>query len=51
MKGINIFEQHTQNETNKVEINLNSLKIKLKGLYNITIKSKSDLWVNKIVKF
>ena len=51
MNGSNIFEQQIQNDTNKVEINLNALRVKLKGLYNITIKNKSHLLVNKIVKF
>ena len=51
MNGRNIFEQQIQNNTNKVEINLNALRVKLKGLYNITIKNKSHLLVNKIVKF
>ena len=51
MNGSNIFEQQIQNDTNKVEINLNALRVKLNGLYNITIKNKSHLLVNKIVKF
>lgn len=51
MNGSNIIEQQIQNDTNKVEINLNTLRVKLKGLYNITIKNKSHLLVNKIVKF
>lgn len=51
MNGSTIFEQQIQNDTNKIEINLNSLPVKLKGLYNITIKNKSHLLVNKIVKF
>ena len=51
MNGSTIFEQQIQNDTNKVEINLNALRVKLKGLYNITIKNKSHLLVNKIVKF
>ncbi len=51
INGVDIFQQKISNDTNKVELNLNFLPVKLKGVYYLTFQNDSGTWVRKIIKF